>query len=236
MNKNSAIRSVRFPCTIALLALSLTWGPASVQAQPDWGTQSSKSAKPAAPVYTPPPDRMIYFKSGPKERTVAVTASNVNVPGLPAELKYFKATDEALDGSGYDMCDTSARHAIDVRVTAKYNEVDNRKAASNAVGTKAVTGAVLGVLGALASGGGGGAAAQGAASGAAGGAADGVANGAVPPPVLRYITLEFEISSKTGGVQTGQVTKDVSDPSLRLEEFVDNAVADYLEAAFPKKR
>jgi len=53
--------------------------------------------------------------------------------------------------------------------------------------------------------------------------------------VLRYLTLEFEISSKAGGVQTGQVTKDISDPTLRLEEFIDGAIADYLEAAFPKR-
>jgi hypothetical protein len=175
---------------------------------------------------------MIYFKCGPKERTVAVAAVSVNVPGLPSNLNYLKATDEALGGIGYDLCDTSARHAIDVRVNVKYNEVDNSKAIANETGTKAVSGAVLGALSALVSGAGG----QGAAQGAAGGAASGLASGTAGPTVTKYLTLEFEVSSKAGGLQTGQVTKDISDPSLRLEEFVDNAIADYVEAAFPKKR
>ncbi len=234
MKENSAIRSVRFLCILVLLAVSFALCPAVARAQVDWGTQPAKPAKQAAPAYTPPPDRMIYFKCGPREKTVAVAAVNVNVPGLPPELNYLKSTDEALGDNGYDLCDMSARHAIDVRVNAKYNEVDNSKAVAHQAGAKVATGAVLGVLGALASGGGG----RDVGQGAAGGAAYGLADATATPtsPVTRYVTLEFEISSKAGGLQTGQVTKDISDPSLRLEEFLDGAIADYLEASLPKRR
>ena len=174
---------------------------------------------------------MIFFKCGPREKTVDVQAVNSNVPGLPARLDYLKITDEALGDNGYVLADRSTRAAINVRVTARYNEVDNRKAVANETGGKVVSGAVLGVLGALSGGGGGRDAAQGAADGAAYGLASGTANA----PVLRYLTLEFEISSKAGGVQTGQITKDITDPTLRLEEFIDGVIADYLEAAFPRK-
>ena len=85
---------------------------------------------------------------------------------------------------------------------------------------------------ALASGGGG----RGAAEGAAGGAAYGAASGSATPAVLRYLTLEFEISSRTGGAQTGQITKDLANIEMGPEEFIDAVIADYLEAALPKKR
>jgi hypothetical protein len=225
------MKSVAVLCIPVLMFISLSCCPATTEAQSDWGSQPARQAKPAAPAYTPPPDRMIYFKCGPKEKTVCVTATNLNVPGLPPSLNYLKYTDEALDGIGYALTSSSARHAVDVRVTVKYIEVDNSKAVANEMGTKAAAGAVLGVLGALAGGGGG----RDAAQGAAGGAADGLASGTANAPVLRFLTLEFEISSKAGGTQTGQVTKDITDPPSIMEEFIDGAIADYLEATFPKR-
>jgi len=227
-------KSVSDFCIPVIIAVTLLCCPAICPAQLDWGVDQAQTARPAQPVrpaYTPPPDSLIYFKCGQKERTVGVTATNFNVPGLPSYLNYLKITDEALEDNGYTLADRSSRAAINVRVTAKYNEVDNTKAVANEAGGKAAAGAVLGVLGALAGGGGG----RDVAQGAAGGAAYGLASGTANEPVLRYLTLEFEISSKAGGVQTGQVTKDITDPTLRLEEFIDGVIADYLEAAFPKR-
>jgi hypothetical protein len=54
--------------------------------------------------------------------------------------------------------------------------------------------------------------------------------------VVKYLTLEFEISSSKGGTQTGQVTKDMTNIDLRPDEFIDVTIAEYLDAAFPKKR
>jgi len=231
MKKIFSIKSVSVLCIPAIVSISLLCCPAICRAQLDWGGKQAQPAKQVRPVYTPPPDMMIYFKAGPKEKTVGVTATNFNVPGLPPYLNYLKSTDEGLEDIGYVFADKSTRAAINVRVTAKYNQVDNSKAVANEAGNKAAAGAVLGVLGALAGGGGG----RDVAQGAAGGAADGLASGTVNAPVLRYLTLEFEISSKAGGMQTGQVTKDITDPTLRLEEFIDGAIADYLEASFAKK-
>ena len=231
MRRNRSITSALVPCIFALVFISLLCCPATTEAQHDWGSQPSKQAA-KAPVYSPPPDLMIYFRTGPKERSVNVTATNVNVPGLPYNLNYFKQTDEMLEDIGYVLPDNPARAAVQVRVTAKYTQVDNSQAVASEVGGKAAAGAILGALTGLAVGGGG----QGAAQGAAGGAAYGVASGSDAPPVLRYVTLEFEISSKAGGTQVGQVTKDVTDPNLNLQEFIDAVIADYLEAAFPKKR
>lgn len=220
MKKNSSIKSVLVPCILAAVFVSLSCFPATTEAQ---------TAKPA---YTPPPDQMVYIRVGPKETSVNVTATNFNVPGLPHNLHYFKDTDETLDNLGYDVADDPARAPIQIRVTAKYTQVDNSQAVANQAGGRAVTGAILGALGGLVSGGGG----QGAAQGAAGGAAYGAASGAATPAVLKYLTLEFDISSKKGGTQTGQVTKDITDPEIRLEEFIDNTIGAYIETALPKKR
>jgi outer membrane lipoprotein SlyB len=114
----------------------------------------------------------------------------------------------------------------------KYTQVDDRQAVANEVGTKAAVGTVLGALEGLAVGGG----ERGVAMGAAEGASSGLASGSNIPTVLRYLTLEFDISSRRGGTQTGRVTKDIPDAELILEEFVDAAIADYIEAALPKKR
>jgi len=119
-----------------------------------------------------------------------------------------------------------------VRVTAKYNQVDNSLTVAKQTGNKAVVGAVFGALSGLALGGGG----QGAAQGAAGGAAAGAASGSDTPLVVKYLTLEFDISSSKGGTQTGQVTKDITNIDVGPEQFIDNTIADYLDAAFPKKQ
>ncbi|MGA2400585.1 MAG: complement resistance protein TraT [Syntrophobacteraceae bacterium] len=231
MRRNRSITSALVPCIFALVFISLSCCPATTEAQHDWGAQS---AKPAAktPAYTPPPDLMIYFRTGPKEKSVNVAATNINVPGLPSNLNYFKQTDEMLEDVGYVLPDNPARAAVQVRVNVKYTQVDNSQKVANEVGGKAIAGAVLGALTGLAAGGGG----QGAAEGATGGAAYGVASGAAAPPVLKYLTFEFEISSKAGGTQVGQITKDITEPTMGVEEFIDAVIADYLEAAFPKKR
>jgi hypothetical protein len=57
--------------------------------------------------------------AGPKEKSVNVTATNFNVPGLPHNLSYLKQTDEALEGIGYVLADNTDRSAIQVLVTAK---------------------------------------------------------------------------------------------------------------------
>jgi len=231
MKKNSSIKSALVPCILAVLFISLSCVPATVEAQTDRGGQQSKPAAKAQP-YTPPPDQMIYVRTGPKDKTVAVTATNFNVPGLPPNLTYFKDTDETLENIGYDTADNPARAAIQIRVTAKYTQVDPGQVAGQAAG-KAATGAILGALGGLISGGGG----QGAAQGAAGGAAYGVTGGSGTPTGLKYLTLEFEVSSKRGGTQTGRVTKDISDPAITsLAEFIDSTIGAYIEAALPKKR
>lgn len=231
MKKNPSINSVLAPCILAAVFISLSCVPATIEAQTDWGKQSAKPAA-KAPAYTPPPDQTIYLRTGPKEKSVAITATNFNVPGLPSKLTYFKDTDGTVEDMGYVWADDPARAAIQIRVTAKYTQVDNRQAAANAVGSKAAAGAILGALGGLASGGGG----RGAGQGAAGGASDVLSGGSDTPTVLKYLTLEFDISSKSGGTQTGRVTKDISDPEIRLEEFIDGAIAAYVEAALPKKR
>jgi hypothetical protein len=221
MKNNSSIKSALVPCILAAMFISLSCFPATTEAQ---------TAK--TPAYTPPPDVNIYFRTGPKEKSLNVTATNFNYPGLPSNLNYLKQTDEMLEDIGYVEADNPALAAVQVRVTAKYTQVDNSKAVANEVGGRAATGAILGVLGGLASGGGG----RGAAEGAAGGAAYGAASGATTPAVLRYLTLEFEISSKRGGTQTGRITKDLASTEMGPEEFIDAVIADYLEAALPKKR
>jgi hypothetical protein len=227
MKKNSSIKATLVPCILAVVFIYLSCLPANSEAQTDRARPGAK-----APAYTPPPDLMIYFRTGPKEKSIGVTVTNVNVPGLPHDLNYLKQTIEALEDIGYDVPENPARAAVQVRVNAKYNQVDNSQKVANETGHKAVTGAILGVLGGLASGGGG----QGAAQGAAGGAASGLAEGSATPPLVKYLTLEFDISSSKGGTQTGQVTKDISNIDMRTDQFIDATIADYLEAAFPKKR
>lgn len=231
MKINSSIKSALVPCILAAMFISLSCFPATTEAQTDRGAQP---AKPAAktPAYTPPPDVKIYFRTGPKEKSINVTATNFNYPGLPSNLNYLKQTDEMLEDIGYGEADNPALAAVQVHVTAKYTQVDNSQAVANEVGGRAAAGAILGVLGGLASGGGG----RGAAEGAAGGAAYGAASGSTTPAVLRYLTLEFEISSKRGGTQTGRITKDLANIEMGPEEFIDAVIADYLEAALPKKR
>jgi outer membrane lipoprotein SlyB len=231
MKKNSSIKAALVPCILAAALISLLCFPATTHAQAGSGAQSGKSAaKP--PAYTPPPDLMIYFRTGPREKSIGVQVTNDNVPGLPRNLNYLKQTVEYLEDNGYEVPENPARAAVQVRVTAKYNQVDNSQRVAKETGARAVTGAVLGVLGGLASGGGG----QGAAQGAAGGAAAGAASGSDTPLVVKYLTLEFEISSSKGGTQTGQVTKDMTNIDLRPDEFIDVTIAEYLDAAFPKKR
>ncbi len=228
MKKNSSIKAALVPCILAAAFISLLCFPATIQAQTD------RDAQPAAkaPAYTPPPDVMIYFRTGPKEKTIGIQVTNVNVPGLPRNLNYLKETVQYMEDNGYEVPDNPAHAAVQVRVTAKYNQVDNSQTVAKQTGSKAVVGAVFGALSGLASGGGG----QGAAQGAAGGAAAGAASGADTPLVVKYLTLEFDISSSRGGTQTGQVTKDITNIDVRPEEFIDNTIADYLDAALPKKR
>jgi hypothetical protein len=230
MKKNSSIKSALVPCIVAVAFISLSYFPESIEAQTDRGTQSAKPAA-KAQAYTPPPDQMIYFRPGPKEKSVNITANNFNIPGLPHDLSYLKQTDEALEDMGYVLADNSDRSAIQVRVTAKYTQVDNSQAVANEMDQRAAVGAVLGALEGLAAGGG----ERGAAEGATAGASSGMARGSNTPPVLRYLTLEFDISSRRGGTQAGRVTKDIADPQLILEEFIDAAIADYIGAALPKK-
>ncbi|HYA41211.1 MAG TPA: hypothetical protein VEF34_07905 [Syntrophobacteraceae bacterium] len=220
-------------CLSALLFVCISYS-ASVNAQTDWGTPqpAAKSAKPAAPAYTPPPDQMIYFRPGAKEGTVGVSVGNFNFPGLPPKLNYLKQTIELLEDFGYEVPDRAAQAEVQVRVTAKYAQVDNSQAVANEVGGKTAAGAVLGALTGLALGGGG----RGAAEGAAGGAAAGVASGSTAPPVIKYLTVEFDISSKRGGTQTGRITKDITYIDMGPEQFIDAVIADYLEAALSKKR
>ena len=231
MKKNSSIKAALVPCILAVAFISLLCFPATTMAQTDWGTQPAKPAA-KAPTYTPPPDLMIYFRTGPKENSIGVQVTNFNVPGLPHNLNYLRQTVETLEDIGYEVPESPSRAPVQVRVTAKYNQVDNSQAVAKEAGGRAITGAVLGVLGGLASGGGG----QGAAQGAAGGAAAGVASGTDTPGLIKYLTLEFEISSSRGGTQTGQVTKDVTNIDMRPEEFIDATIADYLGVTFPKKR
>jgi outer membrane lipoprotein SlyB len=231
MKKSSSIKAALVPCILAVAFISLLCFPATAQAQADLGTQPAKPAA-KAPAYTPPPDLMIYFRTGPRENSIGVQVANFNVPGLPHNLNYLRQTVEALEEIGYEVPESPARAAVQVRVTAKYNQVDNSQAVAKEAGGRAVAGAVLGVLGGLAAGGGG----QGAAQGAAGGAAAGVASGSATPGLVKYLTLEFDISSSKGGTQTGQVTKDITNIDMRPEEFIDATIADYLEVSFPKKR
>jgi len=231
MKRTSTIKSALVSCVIAVVFISLSYFPATTDAQTDSDTQPAKlPAK--VPAYTPPPDQMIHFKAGPKEKSVNVTATNFNVPGLPHNLSYLKQTHEALEDMGYVLADNPDRTAIQVRVAAKYTHVDNSQTVANEEGKRAAVGAVLGALEGLAAGGG----ERGAAEGANAGASYGLASGSNTPTVLRYLTLEFDISSRRGGTQTGRVTKDIPNPGLIMEEFIDTAIADYIEAALPKKR
>ena len=231
MKKDHSIKSTLVPYIIAVVLISLSYFSATTKAQTDEGTQPAKPAV-EAQTYTPPPDQMVYFKPGPKEKSVNVTATNCDVPGLPHNLNSLKRTDQALEDMGYVPADNPAHSAIQVRVTAKYTQVDNRQAVANDVRNRAAVGTVLGAMEGLAAGGG----ESGAAQGAAAGASYGLSSGSSTPTVLRYLTLEFDISSRSGGTQTSRVTKDVPNPELILEEFIDAAIADYIEAALPKQR
>jgi len=232
MKKSSSIKAALVPCILAAAFISLLCLPATSHAQASFGTQSDKPAAKQPPAYTPPPDLMIYFRSGPKEKSIGLQVTNDNFPGLPRNLNYLKETIQYMEDNGYDVPANPARAAIQVRVTAKYNQVDNSQTVAKQTGNKAVVGAVFGALSGLALGGGG----QGAAQGAAGGAAAGAASGSDTPLVVKYLTLEFDISSSKGGTQTGQVTKDITNIDVRPEQFIDNTIADYLDAAFPKKQ
>ncbi len=236
MKRNSSIKSVLVPCILAFLFVCFSCLAATTEAQTDWGSKQSKTtaAAPApAPAYTPPPDQMLYFRAGPKERSIGVTATNVNVPGLAPNLNYLKQTIEALEDAGYEVPENPARAAVQVRVNVTYNQVDNTPVVAHEAGGKAVAGAVLGALGGLLAGGGG----QGAAQGAAGGAVYGASSAAATTPVLvKYLTFDFDISSKKGGAQTGRVTKDITNTDMKTEQYIDAAIADYLEASLPKKR
>jgi len=231
MRTKRTITSSLVFCLFALFFICASC-PATASAQTDWGTQqpAAKTAKP--PAYSPPPDQMVYFRPGAKEGSVGVSVTNFNFPGLPHDLNYLKQTIELLEDFGYEVPDNAAQAAVQVRVTAKYAQVDNSQAVAKEVGGKTATGAVLGALTGLALGGGG----RGAAEGAAGGAAYGVASGSTAPPVLRYLTVEFDISSKRGGTQTGRITKDITNVDMGPEQFIDAVIADYLEAALSKKR
>ncbi len=220
MRTNPTITSALVICIFALVSLSLSCCPEKAAAQNH-----------GSPAYTPPPDQKIYLRPGPRERSIGVTVTNSNVPGLPHNLDYLKQTIETLEDSGYEVPDAPARADIQVRVTAKYTQVDNSKAVTGEVGGRAAAGAVLGALGGLAVGGGG----RGAAEGAAGGAVYGAASGATTPPVLRYLTLEFDVSSGRRGSQTGRVTRDITNLDMELEDFIDGTIADYLAGAFPKR-
>jgi len=235
MRRNRTITSTLFFCMFALLFVCVSC-PATVDAQTDWGTQQPAAGTAKPPAYVPPPDQMVYFRPGPKEGSVGVSVTNFNFPGLPPNLNYLKQTIELLEDSGYAVPENGARAAVQVRVTAKYTQVDNSRAVANHVGGNAAAGAVLGALGGLAFGGGGRGAAEGAAAGAAGGAAYGVASGSAIPPVTKYLTVEFDIASKRGGTQMGQITKDITSIDMGPEQFIDAVIADYLEAALPKKR
>jgi outer membrane lipoprotein SlyB len=232
MKKSSSIKAALVPCILAVAFISLSCLPATAVAQYETDSQPAKRAAAKAPAFTPPPDLMIYFRTGPKEKTIGVTVTNVNFPGLPRNLTYLKQTIEALEDLGYDVPENSARAAVQVHVNAKYNLVDNSQKVANDTGNKVVTGAILGVLGGLVGGGGG----QGAAQGAAGGAADALQNQAATSGIVKYLTLEFDISSSKGGTQTGQVTKDFTNTDMSTDKYIDAAIADYLEASFPKKR
>ncbi len=225
MLKHSSIKSALALCMLALAFICLSCCPATTEAQ------TSRTAA-GASAYTPPPDLMVFFRTGPREKSIGVTVTNANFPGLPDNLNYLKQTIEALEDMGYDVPEDPARASVQVRVTATYNQVDNSPAVAKETGAKTVAGAILGALGGLASGGGG----QGAAQGAAGGAAYGAASGSAAPVLVKYLTLEFDISSKKGGTQTGRVTKDITNIEMGPQEFIDAAIADYVEASFSKKR
>jgi outer membrane lipoprotein SlyB len=173
---------------------------------------------------------MIYFRPGAKERTVGVSVTNANFPGLPVNLRYLKQTDELLEDLGYTLPDNPSMGAVQVHVTANYTLVDNSQAIANEMGGKTVAGAALGALTGFIVGGG-----RGAADGAAGGAAVGLASGTTTPPAVKYLTVGFNIYSKRGGTQTGQITKDISNIDMGPEQFIDAVIADYLEAALAKR-
>ncbi len=232
MKKNFSIKEALLSCILAAAFISLLCFPATIHAQGGFPAQPDKPAAKSPPAYTPPPDLMIYFRTGPKEKTIGIRATNDNFPGLPRNLNYLKETVQYMEDDGYEVPDDPARAAVQVRVTAKYHQVDNSEKVAKQTGGRVVAGAVLGALTGLALGGGG----QGAAQGAAGGAADVAASGSDTPVVVKYLTLEFEISSSRGGTQTGQVTKDITNIDMGPEQFIDNTIADYLDAAIPKKR
>jgi outer membrane lipoprotein SlyB len=218
MRRFSAI--VLTPCIFALF-LAFLYCPAKVEAQ-----------QPAKPAYAPPPDLKIYFRPGPKERSISVTATNSNVPGVPANLTYLKQTYEMFEDIGFDIADNPNRAAIQVRATVSYNQVDNSQKVANTAGARAVTGAVAGALGGLMSGFSG----RGIADSAAGGATAGAASAADQPLVQKYLTIDFEISSKKRDVQVGRVTKDITTNEMGPQELIDALIADYLEASLPGKK
>jgi outer membrane lipoprotein SlyB len=217
-------------CCLFLTFLVFVANLATVEAQTDWGTQQQPAKRVKPPAYTPPPDKMIYFRPGPKEGSVGVSVTNVNYPGLPDNLNYLKQTIELLEDLGYNVPENNAQRAVEIRVAAKYTQVDNSQAVAGEVGSKTAAGAVLGALTGFAFGGG-----RGAAEGAAGGAAYGVTSGSAAPAVLRYLTVDFDISSKRGGTQLGQVSKDITNIDMRPEQYIDAVIADYLEAALAKR-
>ncbi|MGO9413789.1 MAG: hypothetical protein ACLP51_01435, partial [Syntrophobacteraceae bacterium] len=91
MKKSSSIKAALVPCILAAAFISLLCFPAT--------TQADRDAQPAAkaPAYTPPPDLMIYFRTGPKEKTIGLQVTNDNFPGLPRNLNYLKETIQYME-------------------------------------------------------------------------------------------------------------------------------------------
>jgi len=106
--------------------------------------------------YTPPPDQMIYVRTGPKDKTVAVTAP-ISMSRLPPNSLILRTPTRRWKTSATIRRQPRPRRYPDPRYR-KVTQVDP-PVAGQAAG-KAATGAILGALGGLISGGGGQGAAQ----------------------------------------------------------------------------
>jgi hypothetical protein len=227
MRRISAVASV---CVLLVLALIwLSCCPEISLAQ--GGRQSSSGPGPSGPpggVSGPPPgpgspapDQMVYFRPGSKERWVGVTVINIGVPGLPSDLRDLRQTSSMLQNIGYKVPRNPSNAGIQVHVTARYAQMPSGEAppAPRYSAPGGVVGAVTGLL-----------------FGVGGPGPATPPPPPSPPPMVSILTLEFDISSRGGGQQIGRITRDVTGMPVGPEQYIDAAIADYLQTALPRKR
>ena len=228
MRRNIAVASISVALVLAIVCLACC--PENSFAQRSSVMPSGPSGPPPGSMSGPPPgsmsahpsgppstDQMVYFRPGPKEKWVGVTAINAGYPGMPGNFTDLRQTSSMVRNLGYNWPRDPSRAGIQVRVTAIYSQMPIADAPS--APRYSAPGGVLGAVTGLLFGVGG----------------PGPATPASPPPMVSILTLEFNISSRGGGQQFGRITRDVTGLPVPPEQYIDAAIADYLHTALPRR-